>query len=284
MPQSQIQISFLLPSSAADWAGQALYSWFPDGLLARTAKNSLTPLTGWPRISGPKKLEELKIQIQRIGGTQLRVRSTRVRDWVREYKSRFPVQALGRFAVLPLWRRKAKLPKGKLPIILMPGQAFGTGLHDSTRLMLKAIEKAPASSVLDIGAGSGILGLACLRQGAKKILSIEIEEAACDEMKGNARLNGFTPSQFAVRCGFFPKAMKGRKMQADLVLANIITPVLCALMKPLAGQARKGGTLLFSGIHGDAEAALVAKAARAAGLRVAEKTARGEWRCLRALK
>jgi len=124
---------------------------------------------------------------------------------VREYKSRFPVQALGRFVILPLWRRRAKLPRGKLPIILMPGQAFGTGLHDSTRLMLKAIETAQARSVLDVGAGSGILGFACLRLGANKVLSLEIEEAACHEMKGNAKLNGYKPSQFACAAAAFPR-------------------------------------------------------------------------------
>jgi ribosomal protein L11 methyltransferase len=283
LPKSQLKISFLLPEQNSDWAGQALYAWFPDGLLSSNPKKSLTPFSGWPK-NGLKNLEELKNRIHMLGGSRIRVQRERARDWVREYKSRFPVQALGRFVVLPLWRRRARLPLGKLPIVLMPGQAFGTGLHDSTRLMLKSIEGTPALSVLDVGAGSGILGLACLRLGAKKVLSLEIEEAACGEMRGNARLNGYKPSQFAVRCGAFPGAMKGRRLGADLVLANIITPVLCALMRALAAQARKGGTLLFSGIHTKAEALQVAAAARAANLKVTGRDSKGDWWCLRALK
>lgn len=274
----------MLPDASADWAGQALCAFFPDGLLSQARKNSLTLLHGWPRLQSPRHLEELKAAIFSIGGSALRIKSERKRDWVHEYKSRFPVQSLGRFIILPYWRRKAKVPAGKLPIILLPGQAFGTGLHDSTRLMLHAIETTASETVLDIGAGSGILGLACLRQGSKKVLSIEIEKAACEEMKGNARLNGFGPASFAVRAGTFPALLKGKKMAAGLVLANIVTPVLCHLMKAIAAQAAKGATVLLSGIHTESEARQVAKAVRAAGLKITGRESRGDWWCLRARK
>jgi ribosomal protein L11 methyltransferase len=285
LPQPQTKASFLLPSDSSDWAGQALHAWFPDGLLAGAAKASLTPLTGWTRRRDPLSLQELKNQIRLLGGTHIRLRAEGVKDWVHDYKSRFPRQQLGRFVVLPSWRRHAKLSKGSLPIVLLPGQAFGTGLHASTRLMLASIESLePQGKVLDIGAGSGILGLACLRLGAAKVLSIEMEEAACEEMRGNAKLNGFGPGRFAVRHGSFPKAMGAKAFQADLVLANIVTPVLCALMRAMVARVAKGGTLLFSGIHTKAEAAQVARAAGLAGLRIASRTSKGEWWCLRAVK
>jgi ribosomal protein L11 methyltransferase len=278
-------VTFLLPSASSDWAGQALHAFFPDGLLSQTPNDSLTPFSGWTKRRDPRSLQSLKDLIRSLGGKRIRLTRIRTKDWVREYKSRFPMQRLGKFTVLPSWRRRTKLPKGSLPIVLMPGQAFGTGLHASTRLMLKAMEGlAPAPLVLDIGAGSGILGLAALRLGAGKVLSIEMEKAACEEMRGNAKLNGFGPLRFAVRWGSFPKALRGRKIKADLCLANIVTPVLCELMPALAACTVSGGTLLFSGIHTRTEAAQVAKAAKACKLKVLSRQSKGEWWCLRAVK
>jgi ribosomal protein L11 methyltransferase len=285
LPQFQSKITFFLPASHADWAGQALHAYFPDGLLSENSAKSQIQFSGWPSSHTPHSLQELKRRLLSLGATQIRIKSERTRDWVHEYKSHFPVQNLGPFVILPQWRRKARLAPGKMPIVLLPGQAFGTGLHESTRLMLAAIAALPpAKSVLDIGAGSGVLGFACLRKGAKKIVSIEIEKAAAEEMLGNRVLNGFKASQFSVRAGAFPGLMRGKRVGADLLLANLVTPLLCDLMKDLAAQASQGATLLFSGIHTEAEARAVAKAARNAGLRMKAKSSKGEWWCLRASK
>src|SRR5258708_1978908 len=96
LPLSQIKVSFQLPETVADWAGQALHGWFSDGLLSQAPRNSLTPLIGWTRLLSPKSLETLKHEIQAMGGSQIRFKSERARDWVHEYKSRFPLQQLGR--------------------------------------------------------------------------------------------------------------------------------------------------------------------------------------------
>jgi ribosomal protein L11 methyltransferase len=285
LPPSKLKVSFLLPKASAELAGQALLEYFPDGLLMQDRNPSQVEFSGWPSRSDPPSLAQLKAALAGLGARRLRQSRSRPRDWVREYKSRFPMQTLGRFVILPEWRKKTALAPGKLPIVLLPGQAFGTGLHESTQLMLKSIAAIPTGArVLDIGAGSGILGLGCLRLGWQKVLAVEIEEAACGEMEGNRALNGFGPDRFAVRRGAFPKAMRGRPAGAALVLANLVTPLLCELMGGIAAQGAAGATFLFSGIHTEEEARKVAAAARAAGLRAGMRLNKKEWWCLRASK
>lgn len=286
-----LKVSFLLPEAQSDWAGQALVSYFPDGLAQLKASGanakSQVLLGGWLRRSDAGFVKRLREDLKSFGATQLRLSPQKKRDWVGEYKSRFPMQRLGRFTIVPSWRRaKEKNLGSTLPIYLLPGQAFGTGLHASTRLMLKAIEHyaATAKQVLDVGAGSGILSFGALRLGAKKALCVEIEKAACVEMADNAQLNGFSSKQLKVRDGAFPGCMKGKKLKADLLLANLVTPLLCAQMKQLAAQAAKGGRLLFSGIHTESEARKVAAAARRAGLRIDKRESKGDWFCLHASK
>jgi ribosomal protein L11 methyltransferase len=284
------KVSFLLPENQGDWAGQALLPYFPDGLAqlktsgARAKSHAL--FSGWLRRGDAPRVKKLRAELASFGALQWRLRRQKAKDWVGDYKSRFPLQRLGRFSIVPSWRRGKKALGSTLPIYLLPGQAFGTGLHASTRLMLKAIEAYAdgAASVLDIGAGSGILSFGALKLGAKKALCVEIEKAAALEMADNARLNGFAAKRLRVISGKFPGCMKGKKIKADLLLANLVTPLLCAQMRQLAAQTARGGRLLFSGIHTAAEARLVSAAARQAGLRIDQKDSKGDWFCLHASK
>jgi ribosomal protein L11 methyltransferase len=179
----------------------------------------------------------------------------------------------------------AKLPKQSLPIVLIQGQAFGSGQHESTRLMLQIIASRPplGQDVLDVGAGSGILGFACLHLGARRAVSVEVESAACDELRRNRTLNGVAPGRLPVLCGRYPlKRLQGRRF--PWVLGNLVTPVLVALMPRLGAQVAPQGTLLCSGIHTDPEAEAVVAAARKAGLALKERAQLRQWNVLRFLR
>jgi ribosomal protein L11 methyltransferase len=196
---------------------------------------------------------------------------------------RFPVLRLGGFVIIPAADGRAAAARpGTLPIILTQGQAFGSGRHESTRLMLHIIEdlRPSGQDVLDVGAGSGILGFACLHLGAARVVSVEVESAACAELRRNRGLNLVSARRMPVLCGRFPlKRLLGRRH--PLVLANLVTPVLRALMPDLAARVAPGGTLLCGGIHTDAEAAGVIAAARGRGLSLRRREQLRRWNVLR---
>jgi ribosomal protein L11 methyltransferase len=130
--------------------------------------------------------------------------------------------------------------------------------------------------ILDVGAGSGILGFAALQLGAISVNCVEQESAACGELRENRALNSVPPRSLPVLCGSYPLArLRGRRF--PLILGNLVTPVLEQLMPALARQLSKPGRLLCSGIHTPAEATRVARAAAAQGLRKTGSESLRQW-------
>jgi ribosomal protein L11 methyltransferase len=125
---------------------------------------------------------------------------------------------------------------------LDPGLAFGTGSHASTRLVLRALEKAiqPGDRVLDYGCGSGILAIVAAKLGAGDVAALDIDPQALDTTRENARINGVS----------LRVALPGQLPEGtyDMVLANILAGPLIALEAQLAARTRAGGRLLLSGI------------------------------------
>jgi ribosomal protein L11 methylase PrmA len=275
--RAQRRFSFLLPDAAAEWAGAALSDVFPDGLLLHPLHGGVTRLEGWQRAKRPSP-EKLAERLKRLGASRVRAYAAAL---PRAFKlnGRFPVQRLGSFVVLGADQAAKRRPKaGERRIVLVQGQAFGTGLHESTRLMLRRLERIRPEGlqVLDIGAGSGILGFACLHLGAARVSCVELERAACAELRENRALNAVAPSAMPVLAGAYPlRRLQGRRF--PLLLANLVTPLLLALMPKLARQTAPGGALLCSGIHSAAEARQVTAAARREGLRLKSGSRLRRW-------
>lgn len=277
----QRRFSFVLPDAAAEWAGAALSDAFPDGLLLHPLHGGVTRLEGW---QAGRRLSEaaLSERLRSLGAT--RVRSSLPKPPARPLalNGRFPVQRLGRFSIVPASLHAKTPPKGaERRIVLVQGQAFGTGLHESTRLMLAQVErlKPQGLEVLDVGAGSGILGFACLHLGAARVTCVEVERAACAELRENRGLNRVAPARMPVHLGAYPLG-RLRARRFPLVLGNLVSPLLTALMPRLAAQLSRGGRLLCSGIHGAAEAAQVGAAARARGLKPGRHANLHRWHVL----
>lgn len=228
-----------------------------------------------------RKAEALR-RLSLLGAAKAQARMVVTQVKASALHGRFPTLRLGRFVIVAAANLKtARIPKGAKPIVLVQGQAFGTGLHESTRLMLRELERLRPQGlrVLDIGAGSGILGFACLHLGAESVTCVEMESAACAELRENRGLNGVKPAALPVICGKFPLA-RLRAKRWPLVLGNLVTPVLTALMPRLAAQVAPGGTLLCSGIHTKPEAAAVGLAARQAGLKLRRSAVLKQWNVL----
>lgn len=282
--------SFRLPLAHEDFAGQILAEFFPEGLasLGRPDKrqSKWVSLRGELKAASSQAQARLKAALADLGARQLSLKPFKKLDWARQYKSRFPIQIIGRIAIVPKWKQK-QAPKGKLPILLTPGQGFGTGLHPTTRLVLKRLAgnklQVAGGRVLDVGAGSGILGFGALRLGAKAVMAIEAEEAAVDEIVANRTLNGFKPAQLKALLGYFPKALRGRD-KFDVICANIITPVLETLMPALKARLSKDGLLLLSGIHTESEAKRILRAIKSRALKGKVVGKAGNWFVIEAKK
>jgi ribosomal protein L11 methyltransferase len=276
------RVSFKLEADLADWAGQTLQPYLPEGLLSK-GEGSATVLQGW--FSGSKEKKSLLVEeIEALGGKSLRFIREKPKNWLRLAKSKFPVQKIGPFLIVP--STPGPHPKGDFassPIRLIQGQAFGTGLHQSTRLMLKAVgclAKTEASfpgRVLDIGAGSGILGIACLKSGAVCVDSVEIEAAACAEMRQNRQGNGVGPGSFRILEGGFPGSPGLGRRRYGLVLANLTVDLLLPRLGSLFGRVQPGGRLWMSGIFQEGEKRTLEKACGRLRRKVAGSASLGKW-------
>jgi len=159
-----------------------------------------------------------------------------------------------------------------------PGMAFGTGSHPSTQLCLEMIEDVGGLNIIDIGCGSGILSVAALKLGAKKALCVDIDPVAVRSARENAVLNGVA-QRMEVEMGSITEIQSGSYTikQAQLVLANILAPVLVRLLDEGLGElVTHGGRLILAGIISD-QAEEVEHAARRSGLRVETRRQLGDW-------
>lgn len=162
-------------------------------------------------------------------------------DWVRLTQSQFePIPISDRLWIVPSWH-DAPDPDA-IVLVLDPGLAFGTGSHPTTRLCLKWLEQnlRQAESVLDYGCGSGILAIAAKKLGAGQVVGTDVDAQAITASRDNAERN-------LTEAGFFlPDALPVGEF--DVLVANILTNPLKALMPLLAGRVKPGGRIALSGI------------------------------------
>lgn len=222
----------------------------------------------------------------------------RPQDWVAHIKASYrPTEAVPGVWIVPDWQDEEsdegetfEAPEGAMELILQPGVAFGTGDHPTTRLCMASLRRmvCKGDSVLDYGAGSGVLAILALRMGAGYAVGVDIDPMAVNVAQVNARLNGFQEDAF--RCYIVdPEDPHARPLSAeasttfDVVVANILRGPLLSLEPALAAYARPGAKLVLSGLlaGAHAEEVLAAYAAHFDGLEVATM---GEWACVTGTK
>ena len=170
-------------------------------------------------------------------------------DWNRQWaKSVRPIRIGRRIVIRPSWEPVA-LQAGDIEIVLDPKQAFGTGHHATTRMLLEWLEDLVHGDefVLDVGAGSGILAMAALRLGAASALGVECDPVAVDCARDYAEENGFG-DHLEFRCGTLEEVDQHGELRPDLVLANLDRQTLLPLCDELTRYVSHGARLLLSGI------------------------------------
>lgn len=167
-------------------------------------------------------------------------------NWNEQWEQTIQAQSIGRFFVKPTWSREST-PRGMIELEIDPKMAFGTGYHETTRLMLHflpdVVEKG--MQVLDAGTGTGILAIAAVKLGAAHVFAFDIDEWSITNTKENILLNGVADS-VTVKKGSSETVPTDKKM--DLVLVNIERNTILELLPDLTRVLKKEGILLISGL------------------------------------
>lgn len=173
-------------------------------------------------------------------------------DWENNWKEFYkPIEVGDKLVVVPEWE---PVPEdGRIPLKLDPGLIFGTGSHATTKMCLAALESVagPGKTVLDLGCGSGILGIGALLLGCDRCAGCDIDPKAPEVALSNAGLNGITAEQFDIRAGDVLSDAGMRKalgINYDIVTANIVSDVIIPLSGFVKEFLKPGGTFITSGI------------------------------------
>ncbi|MBX6422489.1 50S ribosomal protein L11 methyltransferase [Thermosulfurimonas sp. F29] len=250
-----------LPELAERWGG-FLFKECSSGVRAEFYLNSA------------EEVEPFRRDCRRRGLEVISITEVPAEDWARTWQEHFRAfQVSARLWVRPPWE-SLDLSEGKIEIVLDPGQAFGTGHHPTTALMLRALDnlsfrKGIPKRVLDVGCGTGILAIAAAKLGAHRVVALDIDPMAREATRHNVLLN-------RVKVEIFPGILDDLHGVFDLVLANLSTWELHRLRYSLRKRLAPGGLLFISGFLGK-EIPEMAKSFREIGLMVVEEHRREEW-------
>jgi len=202
-------------------------------------------------------------------------------NWMEAWKQNYKPILIGeRLLILPAWMESPA--PDRIPIKIDPGMAFGTGTHPTTQLCLELMEVAyktqTPSTIIDVGCGSGILSIAALKLGAKRVLGVDIDSESVTNSRENADVNG-VGDELILGVGSVQEIIEGKFdfKSAPLVVANILAPVIVRLFAAGLAQLIDGnGSIILSGILFEQEQSVV-EAGQVQSLRMIERRQSGDW-------
>ena len=226
-------------------------------------------------------LDDLK-NFMDIGEATIEESQTEDKDWLNNWQQYFHQFYVDDILIVPSWEEVKAEDKDKMILHIDPGTAFGTGMHETTQLVIRQLKKyvTPDTEMLDVGTGSGILGIVALKLGAKHVLGTDLDPCAVPAVAENKEANQIVDETFDMVIGNIidDKAIQDQAgyEKYDIVTANILADVLIPLTPVIVNQMKKGAYYITSGIL-DVKEEVVVEAVKAAGLTVVEVTHQGEW-------
>lgn len=226
-------------------------------------------------------LDDLK-NFMDIGEATIEESQTEDKDWINNWKQYFHQFYVDDILIVPSWEEVKAEDKDKMILHIDPGTAFGTGMHETTQLVIRQLKKyvTPDTEMLDVGTGSGILGIVALKLGAKHVLGTDLDPCAVPAVAENKEANQIVDETFDMVIGNIidDKAIQDQAgyEKYDIVTANILADVLIPLTPVIVNQMKKGAYYITSGIL-DVKEEVVVEAVKEAGLTVVEVTHQGEW-------
>ena len=217
-----------------------------------------------------------------IGEATIEESQTEDKDWINNWKQYFHQFYVDDILIVPSWEEVKAEDKDKMILHIDPGTAFGTGMHETTQLVIRQLKKyvTPDTEMLDVGTGSGILGIVALKLGARHVLGTDLDPCAVPAVAENKEANQIVNETFDMVIGNIidDKAIQDQAgyEKYDIVTANILADVLIPLTPVIVNQMKKGAYYITSGIL-DVKEEVVVEAVKTAGLTVVEVTHQGEW-------
>jgi ribosomal protein L11 methyltransferase len=222
--------------------------------------------------------EAVRRDLERIGAHDIVVDRVPAADWLADYRSLArPFRVGSRWFIDPLPEDPSSPDAGRIRLVVEPSTAFGSGSHESTQLMLQALEtrNLEDSSVLDVGTGSGILAFAAQRLGASPVVALDVDIEAVWAAR---RASGH--QDVAVRVQFVAGDSSALgDVMFDVVLCNIVSSELLRLLPELRRLLKSAGAGLLAGLL-VSERELLEEPLRSNGLRVVQEFTSGEWMSL----
>lgn len=228
-----------------------------------------------------RELEDLR-QFMDIGEASVVVDETEDIDWINNWKQYFHQFYVDDILIVPSWEEVKAEDKDKMILHIDPGTAFGTGMHETTQLVIRQLKKfvKPGMEILDVGTGSGILGIVALKLGAGHVVGTDLDPCAVPAVSENKEANQIEEKSFDMMIG---NIIDDKEVQEqvgyekyDIVTANILADVLVPLTPVIVAQMKKGAYYITSGIL-DVKEDVVVQAVKDAGLTLVEVTHQGEW-------
>ena len=233
-------------------------------------------------------LEELRTFMD-IGEGTIEESQTEDKDWINNWKEFFHQFYVDDILIVPSWEEIKEEDKDKMILHIDPGTAFGTGMHETTQLVIRQLKKYVKQGIelLDVGTGSGILGITALKLGAGHVVGTDLDPCAVPAVQDNKEANQIVDDTFDMMIG---NIIDDKEVQDqvgyekyDIVAANILADVLVPLTPVIVHQMKKGAYYITSGIL-DVKEEVVKEAVQKAGLTLVEVTRQGEWVCVTARK
>ncbi len=228
-----------------------------------------------------KELEEMRSYLD-VGECTIEESQTEDVDWVNNWKQYFHQFYIDDILVIPSWEKVEEKDEDKMIIHIDPGTAFGTGTHETTQLCIRQLKKyvTKGAQILDVGCGSGILGMLALKFGAGHSVGTDLDPCAIEATHENMEVNGISKDQYEVMIGNIIDDVTVQNAvgyeKYDIVAANILADVLVPLTPVIVRQMKQGGIYITSGII-DVKEKVVTEAYEEAGLEVLEVNRQGEW-------
>lgn len=204
-------------------------------------------------------------------------------DWVNNWKKYFKPFEVDGIVIKPTWEEKTEQMQGKMVIEMDPGTAFGTGMHETTQLVIKQLRKyiQPDTRLLDVGCGSGILSIIAAKLGIAEGVGTDIDEAAIVAADENVITNQIPEGLLEYFKGNIidDKATKERVgyEKYDVVVANILADVIIPLSKVIAPHMKTGGIFITSGIINNKEQDVVEAMKQNPELEIIDITYQNDW-------